>query len=96
MTEKTRKWCMLSPLPVERPRGDKKDQKMVHAVTIGCGKTLRRQKDTESGGCCHQHVIDLPVAEKTRKWCRLSPSAVEGPPGNRKDQKEVHAVTISI
>ena len=39
VTEEARKWCILSPLAQTRPRGDIKDQKVVHAVKMGCDKS---------------------------------------------------------
>ena len=45
MTEKTRKWWMLSPSAAARLRSDRKGQKVVDAVTIGCGKPCGDIKD---------------------------------------------------
>ena len=34
MTKKAKKWCMLSLLAAGGPRGDRNDNKVVHAVTM--------------------------------------------------------------
>ena len=86
---------MLSPSAVQGHISDRKDQKVMHAITLGCWRTSRWQKRPESDACHHLGLLeDLAVTEKTRKWCMLSPSAVKGHHGDRKDQKVMHAVTI--
>ena len=86
---------MLSSSAAARPRCDRKDQKVVHAVTIGATKTSQRQKGPETSSFCHRRLQkDLAVTEKTRKLCMLSPFAAARPCSDRKHQTVVYAVTI--
>ena len=64
-TEKTTKWPMVSPLFWGRPRGDRKDQKLVHGVTILLRKASRWQKITEIDPWCHHHSVDNLMVTKT-------------------------------
>ena len=45
VTERTRKWSLLSPLAASGSRGDREDQKVVAAVTIGCALPRGDRKD---------------------------------------------------
>ena len=84
---------MLSKWAVTRARGDRKDQSVVHAVTISYGKTSWCHKKQNVIYTCWHHQLwqVLVVTEKARKRCILSPSAAVGPHSDRNDHKVVHA-----
>ena len=97
LTEKTRKWFMVSPSCYGIPRGDKRDQKMVHGITIMLRNTLWWQKRPENGPWCYHCVVKyLAVTQKIRKWFMVSPSCCVKPRSETKHDKIVHGVAIVL
>ena len=97
VTQKSRKWFIVSQSCCRRHWGDKRYQRMVHGITIILRNTSRWHKRPENGLWRHHRTVEgLVVTQNTRNLTMVSPLCCGRSRGDRKDQKMVHGVDIML